>query len=443
MRKVGYGQPYAIGSPAFEGETMAGKHSSVTQQPSATSESGARGGAYVPQPDAMGSYPRKRRGGCLIAALVALLVAALAAGGVYFYLYPPRYDVTINGQTVTIDRDATIADVIEAGYAAPVAGNLLAIDGNVAVPGGGTPFTATVDGVPTTDANTKLAKDAVVEISNGTDTTETFTVSEEVIPHGQREIDTSAGAYWAGSLHVYEKGQDGLNTTKVGDVSGAVITEQTVAPVDSGYHIYTANVGEDKVIALTFDDGPWPETTDQILDILEANGARATFFTIGNQVQSYAAQVQREQALGCQTCTHTWDHASGSGQGVNITYMSAEEQIAEVQQGYDVLREVLGVEPAHILRAPGGNYYGDAIFNLEPYVDAEVGWDVDTEDWRRPGADAIYERIMSVQPGQVILMHDGGGDRSQTVEAVSRAVPELVAQGYQLVTINDLLAYGH
>ena len=78
-----------------------------------------------------------------------------------------------------------------------------------------------------------------------------------------------------------------------------------------------------------------------------------------------------------------------------------------------------------------------------PFSDAEVGWDVDTEDWRRPGADAIYERIMSVQPGQVILMHDGGGDRSQTVEAVSRAVPELIAQGYQLVTINDLLAYGH
>ena len=67
---------------------------------------------------------------------------------------------------------------------------------------------------------------------------------------------------------------------------------------------------------------------------------------------------------------------------------------------------------------------------------------MDTEDWQRPGADVIYERIMSVQPGQVVLMHDGGGDRTQTVEAVSRAVPELIAQGYRLVTIDELLSYG-
>ena len=422
---------------------MAGRHSGSAAQAGASQGSGGYNEPYTPQYGSFGEPPRKRRGGCLVALLLLLIAAAVAAGGVYFYLYPPRYDITVNGQTVTVDRDATIGDVIAEGYAAPTPGNLLAIDGNVAIPGGGDPFAATVDGVPTTDASVKLAKDAIVDIANGADTVETFTESQEVIPHGQHETDTSAGAYWAGSLHVYEKGQDGINTVRVGDVSGVVQVEQTVPPVDSGYHIYTANVGADKVIALTFDDGPWPETTDQILDILEANGARATFFTIGNQVQPYAAQVQREQALGCQTCTHTWDHASGSGQGVNITYMSAEEQIAEVQQGYDVLREVLGAEPAHILRAPGGNYYGDAIYNLEPYVDAEIGWDVDTEDWRRPGADAIYAAIMSVQPGQVILMHDGGGDRSQTVEAVSRAVPELIVQGYQLVTINELLAYGH
>lgn len=74
-------------------------------------------------------------------------------------------------------------------------------------------------------------------------------------------------------------------------------------------------------------------------------------------------------------------------------------------------------------------------------MDAEVGWDVDTEDWRLPGSDAIYAAIMSAQPGQVILMHDGGGDRWQTVEAIRRAVPELVAQGYRLVTIDELLAY--
>ena len=374
--------------------------------------------------------------------LVLLLVAAVVGAGAYFFILNPRsYDVTVNGEVVNVERDATIADVIEAGYATPNPGNLMAIDGSVATEGGGDAFAATVNGNATTDASTVLKKDDVVEITDGADQTETYTETEEAIPHGTVESDTSAGGYWAGSLHVYQKGEDGTRVTRTGDVSGVVQAEVVKDPVDSGYRIYTADVGEDKVIALTFDDGPWETTTDQILDVLEANGAKATFFTIGNQISYNADKIQREHDLGCQVCTHTWDHASGSGQGVNITYMSADEQINEIQQGYAAIKEALGEEPSHVTRSPGGNYYGETVSILEPYIDAEIGWDVDTEDWRLPGADAIYERIMSVQPGQVILCHDGGGDRSQTVEAVSRAVPELVAQGYKLVTIDELLAY--
>jgi peptidoglycan/xylan/chitin deacetylase (PgdA/CDA1 family) len=195
------------------------------------------------------------------------------------------------------------------------------------------------------------------------------------------------------------------------------------------------------VVALTFDDGPWDESTDAILDVLEENGAKATFFTIGNQIADHTSQIQREKELGCQVCTHSWDHASGSGQGVNLTYMSDEEQTEEIQKGYEAIREVLGEEPSHVIRAPGGNYYGSIVNTLKTYVDAEIGWDVDTEDWRLPGSEAIYERIMSATDGQIVLMHDGGGDRSQTVEAVRRAVPELISQGYRLVTIDELLEY--
>lgn len=425
----------------IEGIAMAGKHGAAPQEAEWPSQAQEE---YVPQAqvDYSDYQPRKRRG-CGAFIVLAVLLAAVLGGAAYFFLFPPFYKVTINGTETTVKRNTTIGDVLEAGDVSVVPGNLLAIDGNLCVEGGGTPFTATINGTPTTDAAAKLSKDDVVEISNGTDVTETYTETQEVVPHGQNESDTSANGYWAGSLHVYEKGQDGINAVRTGDVSGVVLTEQVQAPIDSGYHIYTANVGEDRVIALTFDDGPWPETTNQILDILEANGARATFFTIGEQIADHLPSVQRANAMGCQVCTHSWDHARGSGQGVNLTYMSSDEQVAEIEQGYAAIREALGAEPAHILRAPGGNYYGDIISTLEPYVDAEIGWDVDTEDWRRPGADAIYERIMSVQPGQVILMHDGGGPREQTVEALSRAVPELVAQGYQMVTISELLAYGH
>lgn len=379
--------------------------------------------------------------GAIVGAALALLLVAAALGAAYLVLFPRSYEITVNGETVTVERDATIADVIEQGYASPKAGDQLAIDGSVATAGGGEPFAATIDGKATGDASTPLAKGAVVEIADGADTTESYSVSEEVIPHGERTWDTEMSSYWSGSLHVYERGSDGTRTTRTGDVSGVTLTE-TIDPVDAGYHIYTADVGDDKVVALTFDDGPWPDTTDQILDVLEANEAKATFFVIGNQVATYADQVRRAHALGSQVCTHTWDHASGSGQGVNLTFMSADEQVSEVQRGYQAIKEVLGEEPAHVMRAPGGNYYGDLVRTLEPYVEAEIGWDVDTEDWRLPGSDAIYAAIMSVQPGQVVLMHDGGGDRQQTVEAVRRAVPALMEQGYRLVTVDELLAYG-
>ena len=151
--------------------------------------------------------------------------------------------------------------------------------------------------------------------------------------------------------------------------------------------------------------------------------------------------VKRAHDEGNEICTHTWDHAAGSGQGVNLTYMTADEQIQEVEKGFQAIKDVIGEDPVRIMRAPGGNFKGDIVWTLQPYIDAEIGWNVDTEDWRRPGADTIASRIMKAKPGSVILMHDGGGDRSQTVEALRKALPQLKQEGYRFVTISELLQY--
>lgn len=385
---------------------------------------------------------RNRRRSSVAPAFIALgFIAVMVGVGAFLFFNPLSYKITINGEEHTVSRNVTIGGIIKDGLVTPVAGNLLAVDGSVITTGGGEPFAATVNGVSTTDENFVLAKDDVVDVANGADVTENYSSIEEAIPHGQHESDTSMYGYWDGSMHVYMKGEDGLRSTKTGEVSGITVTEDVKPAVDSGYVIYTANVGEDKAIALTFDDGPWGETTDDILDILQENGAKATFFTIGNQISDHAAQVKRAHDMGCEICTHTWDHAA-AGSGVNLTYMSSEAQIEDVTKGMKAISDVIGVEAPRVMRAPGGNFYGDIISTLEPYLDAEIGWDVDTEDWRRPGVDAIYEMIMSVKPGQVVLMHDGGGDRTQTVEAVRQAVPALISQGYKLVTVSDLLAYG-
>ncbi len=374
----------------------------------------------------------------IVATLVILTI--LGVGGFFAYRHFSTFSLTVNGQSVTLHRGDTAQKLLDDGVVSPTPGNLMAVDGSLLAEGQGEKCSVTING-NAASVDTPLTGNAVVEIGDGSDKTEDFTTTEETIPHETDGGDRSFAAYWNGSIHLLSDGKDGTRTIKTGSQSGITVEEVVTQPVNAGYRIYTAKPSS-RAIALTFDDGPWPETTDQILDILEANGAKATFFTIGEQIANYPNQIKRAANMGCQICTHTWDHAAGSGNGVDISRMSAEEQVQEVQKGYAAIADVLGKEPSHILRAPGGNFYGDTIDNLWPYVDAEIGWDVDTMDWSKPGADAIKSAILTVQPGQVILMHDGGGDREQTVQALREALPALVQQGYTFVTIDELLSYG-
>ena len=425
----------------------------VKQQP----VQGARSRAVAPKPVPYGGYgqdavlvrgeqlhhmSRAKRRKSLAGPLIFLFAFLLLAGGAWFayenFLKP--IDVEVNGELITVDRGKTIEWLVDEGYASPKAGNLLAVDGSVLTEGGGTRFTATVNGAAAEATQGFSTSDKVV-ISDGEDVTEEFTTAEETVPAGRSGDEATPDSYYWGSIHLLSDGQDGTRQTKTGSVSGITVTEDVKPAVDAGYHIYTARP-EDKVIALTFDDGPWPESTSAILDILEEYGAKATFFTIGNQVADHAAEVQRARDLGCLVLTHTWDHAAGSGGGTNIVAMSDEEQTEELAKGYQSIADVLGEEPPHIFRAPGGNFYKGAVDNLWPMVDAEIGWNIDTMDWSRPGAAAIRDSILMVDPGDVVLMHDGGGDRSQTVEALRAAMPVLVERGYSFVTAEELIAYG-
>lgn len=396
------------------------------------------------QPESPYAAP-KRRSHKPVAIAVLVVLGLLAGVGLYLWQNPPFYSVTINGATQTVDAGSTLQTAIDKGYASPQAGDLIAVDGSVATPGGGDPFEATVNGASTTDPTAPLPRNGTVEFQDGNDVNETYTEATETIPH-----DTSGGtdvnsttAYWAGSIHVCSEGEDGERVTRTGDVSGKTVTKVTKQPVAAGYHVYSANTNGDKVIALTFDDGPWPTTTSEILDILKENDAKATFFEIGNQVAENADVVKRIHAEGHQIGSHTWDHASGSGRGVDLTRMTADEQVQEVEKGFQAIEDTLGTQVNHVLRAPGGNYHGEIIGTLKDKITAEIGWDVDTEDWRKPGAAAIERAILSAKPGNVVLMHDGGGDRSETVEALKAALPQLKAQGYKFVTIDELMStYG-
>ena len=398
--------------------------------------------AYAPAPHADEAPRRARKKRRWPIALACVLVLAAVGTGVYLYLNPPFYKVSINGAEQTVKAGTTVQDVVDEGLVSPTAGDLIAIDGSVAQQGGGVAYAATVNGAEA-DGGHRLASGDQLQVDDGADVDEEYTETTEAIPHGESGGDYSTlSSYYNGSIHVFSAGEDGQKTVRTGKVSGKTVEEVTKQPTDAGYSSYHANVGDQKVIALTFDDGPWPTTTGQILDILKENGAHATFFQIGEQVAGMADTEKRIVEEGNQVATHTWDHARGSGQGVNLTFMTAEEQRTEVQKGFEAIESVLGTSVTHVLRAPGGNYYGPLVDNLKDLVDAEIGWDVDTKDWSRPGAEAIEQALLSAKPGDVVLMHDGGGDRSQTVEALRSALPKLVAQGYKFVTVDELMAYG-
>ena len=164
---------------------------------------------------------------------------------------------------------------------------------------------------------------------------------------------------------------------------------------------------------------------------------------MGNRIEqdNGDAFVKRAVSEGHQVCTHSYDHAAGSGQGVNLGFMSPEEQKAEVEKGRAAIEAVTGAEASRIFRTPGGNFGDDVVKNIGPLIKAEIGWNIDSSDWRRPGADAIAKQIEDAWPGAIVLMHDGGGDRSQTIEALKKALPRLKDQGYRFITIDELLQY--
>lgn len=380
-------------------------------------------------------YKKKGRKKAGIAGIVAAVVILGAIGvGVYLYLNPTTFNMTVNGMTRTVDTGTTVADLVAQGVVSPKAGNLIDVEGEVLEEGGGNPFDGTINGNPIDDPNTQVHKGDSVQIGNGSDVMEEY--DAETVEKKPKNKELGEGA-----IHVYIPGETGQVEKRTGKVSGKTAKEVVKKATNNIYFKYNANPGDDKVVALTFDDGPW-DTTGDLLSLLKEYDAKATFFTIGKQISGQPKTMEKMAAAGHQIATHSWDHAeTGGGNSVDMTRQSPEKQIEEVQQGQQAITDATGKEASKVFRSPGGNYHDDIIWNLQPYVTAEIGWNIDTEDWQRPGAEAIAEAIMSAKSGDIILMHDGGGPRTQTIDALRIALPYLKEKGFKFVTIDELLAY--
>jgi peptidoglycan/xylan/chitin deacetylase (PgdA/CDA1 family) len=181
-----------------------------------------------------------------------------------------------------------------------------------------------------------------------------------------------------------------------------------------------------KVIALTFDDGPSPVYTLPILRILAAARALASFEIIGLDGAVYMGILRAENTAGMVLVNHTWTHAG-------LALLPARGWPAEVDRTSGLLRGVTG-HPVRCLRPPYG--LSDAAVDARLRVRglAELHWDVDPSDYLRPGAAAIARRVLAaLHPGAIVIMHDGGGNRSQTVAALPAIIRGIRAAGYQIV----------
>ena len=373
--------------------------------------------------------------GSLIAVAVVVVLAIVGIFAFNNWMGSKPVEVTLNGDQVTISgAERSVGGLLDNNVVSVTPGNYVAVDGSTIRQGEGTRCTAKVNGNDTDDMGMHLNGGDKIEISNGTDITEPYTDSEpQTLPH-KTELKG------VGAVHLYSNNaQDGEQVTRTGKESGITATVTTKEPVDNIVQYYNVNSNGDKVIALTFDDGPWDKQTDEILDILEQNDAKATFFTVGQCISGHEKELQRAAGMGCEIGTHTWDHAEGSGEGVSLIKMSTDERKQEVQKGLEVIKNATGQEASTIFRCPGGNFDTSVATDLEGIVTAEIGWNVDTTDWKKPGADVIAQRIQSAGPGNIILMHDGGGDRSQTIEGLRQALPKLKEQGYSFITVQELL----
>lgn len=181
------------------------------------------------------------------------------------------------------------------------------------------------------------------------------------------------------------------------------------------------------MIALTFDDGPSSSATTRILNVLEKYNARATFFVVGSRVDSYKSQIKRAYDLKCEIGNHTYNHKT-------LTNLSADGVKSELSATDKKVKAITGVSPV-IMRPPGGSYKTDTVRNNTPYP--IIMWSVDTRDWESRNATSVVNHIKShAYDGAIILMHDL---YDSTATATETIVPWLISQGYQLVTVSEMM----
>ncbi len=185
--------------------------------------------------------------------------------------------------------------------------------------------------------------------------------------------------------------------------------------------------GEQKYVALTFDDGPYGEITNRILDVVEQYsdyGVHVTFFALGSQVAKFPDTVRRAYNLGCEIANHTYDHK-------NLTKITESERKSQVEDTADLIESITGEKP-RLVRPPYGAKNDEVRASVKYPL---ILWSIDTEDWKtRDTASTVAAAIEAID-GDIVLMHDV---REDTAAAAEQIIPALLEKGFKLVTVSEM-----
>ena len=187
---------------------------------------------------------------------------------------------------------------------------------------------------------------------------------------------------------------------------------------------------EKKMVALTFDDGPSNQNTNRILDVLEQNHARATFFVIGKRIADRTEVIARALSLGCEIGSHTWGHS-------DFTKYPKSALIDSLKKTDEAMVSNFNYHMT-LFRPPDASINKDVENVSKDMGYAMILWSGSSHDWSIKDADKVYRNTFScAADGAIILYHD---IYDFTADAIERVVPDLISQGYQLVTISELIA---
>jgi len=380
----------------------------------------ARSGLAGPLPAGLGTAlrrpssrlsPRRKRG-LLRLALVAAIGVTIALGILLRGHVPnPPLEIQVLGRGQKVSAGTTLADAARRFKLEPPAGNLVDVDGKI-LKRAVYPGSLLVSGVAVPGETTLRQGDSVT-FRAGADHTEKVVRKVVNVPGGE----SPNPQFFLGK-------SPGEQIIRTGKLSGKLVS--SVFRPSGSYR-------PPKEVALTFDDGPSPANTSRILRVLNRFHVKATFFVIGRSATFHPELVRAEVAAGMQVGNHSWSHP----------YLKPFKDLpsrvirSEVTQAQQELLKLGGT--SGLFRPPGGTFSPRVIHIAEGADTRLVLWSVDPKDWQ-PGRTAkqIVDAVLSkIAPGSIVILHDGGGDRSATIAALPRIIRGIRAKGLTIVRIGD------